>query len=183
MLIRVDVLYNAITSIPEYESCQIYYTCPKGAPLSQGMATQIRDNNRSLIIIAGYYEGVDDRIFELLPIQRFSLGEVILSSGDAAAVALAESVCRLVPGVIGDPSCIDEDSYVSGFLEHPKYTAPRVFENIAVPDILLSGHHQKIAAWKRQQSLGCTLQHKPNLLVNASLSSEDRRLLTEFLKE
>ncbi|NBV83631.1 tRNA (guanosine(37)-N1)-methyltransferase TrmD [bacterium] len=183
MLLRVDVLYAAITSVPNYEEALIYYTCPKGRPLSQEMSTSIFDSGKPLIILSGFYEGVDERIFSLLNIQRFSLGPVILSSGDAAAVALAESVCRLIPGVIGDPACISEDSFVSGLLEHPQYTQPRVFQNMSVPDILVSGHHQKIATWKRQQSLGTTLLNNPQLLSNTSLSAEDRALLTEFLKE
>lgn len=185
MLLRVDVLDAALRCIPDYQRGIIYYTCPKGRHLSQNMANEVASEieDRPLIILSGYYEGVDDRIFDLFPIQRFSLGDVILSSGDAAAVALAESVTRLIPGVIGDPNCITEDSYVSGYLEHPQYSAPRVFKNIHVPDILLSGHHQKIASWKRKQSLGNTLRYKPELLINATVSSEDRRLLTEFLKE
>lgn len=183
MLIRVDVLYNAIRSIPGFSEAAIYYTCPKGNPLSQTMAKSIHESKRPLIILSGFYEGIDDRLFDLFNIQRFSLGEVILSSGDAAAVALAEAVCRLVPGVIGDPDCVTEDSYVSGMLEHPQYTGPRVFQNIPVPDILISGHHQRIATWKRQQSLGSTLFNNPNLFANAPPSSEDQALLTQLLKE
>lgn len=183
MLLRIDVLHNAITSIPDYTDALLYYTCPKGRPLSQGMATDIHEADRPLIILSGFYEGVDERLFKLLPVHRFSLGEVILSSGDAAAIALAESVCRLIPGVIGDPACISEDSFVSGLLEHPQYAQPRVFQNMPVPDILLSGHHQKIATWKRQQSLGVTLLNNPSLFARNSPSVEDQALLTEFLKE
>ncbi len=104
MLIRVDVLHAAIKSIPDHEHAHIFYTCPKGAHLSQSMANAVAStiHDRPLIILAGYYEGIDDRLFELFDIQRFSLGDVILSSGDAAAIALAEAVTRLIPGVIGD---------------------------------------------------------------------------------
>ncbi|NDC82475.1 tRNA (guanosine(37)-N1)-methyltransferase TrmD [bacterium] len=183
MLIRVDVLYNAITSVPDYKSAAIFSTCPKGDILSQSTVSSIQNNYSSLIILSGYYEGFDDRIYTLLPIQRFSIGNVILSSGDPAAIALAESVARLVPGVIGDPDCISEDSHVSGLLEHPQYAPPRVFQNLPVPDILLSGHHKNIASWKRQQSLGTSLLLQPQLLADVHLSQEDKALLTDFLKE
>ena len=182
MLLRPDVIYDAVTSVFNYQHYAIYYTCPKGPIMSQPMVTDIQRNYPGLIIIAGYYEGIDERIFELLPVRRFSIGTAILSSGDAAAAALTEGVCRLIPGVIGDPACIDEDSFVSGTLEHPQYTSPRVFKNLQVPDILLSGHHQKVAAWKRRHALATTLFNKPELLVDCPLSSEDQIQLTEFLK-
>ncbi len=183
MLIKADVLYRAITSIDQYNDYRLLYACPKGPVFTQRQAESFA-NDKGLIFFCGYYEGVDERIFDLLSIERFSLGNFILSSGELPSLAVAEAVSRLVPGVLGNAECAVDDSIVNGLLEYPHYTAPRELENgLSVPEVLVSGHHGNIEAWRRRKSLEATLFQKPSLLWDASLEEKDQHVLVEILKE
>ena len=182
MVLRADILKGAIESIPNYQSYDIIYTCPKGPIFTQLHAMQLV-KKRGIIIISGYYEGVDERIFDLFNIQRISIGNIIVSSGDVAACVIAEAVVRLIPNVVGKMDSVLDDSIISGLLEYPQYTAPRKIDGKNVPNVVLSGHHQKILDWKRKQSLKTTLFLKPSLLKSATLSQDDKQQLKTILME
>lgn len=182
MLLKVDVLYNAVTSIEHYNDYRILYTCPKGQPLNQHVANTL-NTEQGLIIICGYYEGVDERIFELFDITRISAGDVILSSGELPALMIAESVIRQIPDVLGNPDSFGSDSILTGLLEYPQYTAPRSFMEKNVPDVILSGHHKQIENWRLHQSLKHTLYHRPRLLTDYPVSQMEKECLAHILKE
>ena len=180
MLLKADVIYNAVTSIDNFEDYRLIYTCPKGPVLDQEMSRGYL-SDKGLIIIAGYYEGIDERIFELLSIERLSIGNFVLSSGELPALVLIETIVRQLPGVLGNPKSLADDSIVSGLLECPHYTQPRVLSGIKVPDVLLSGNHKAIKDWKRKESLKNTLFNKPEMLTKADLTKSDKTYLAEIL--
>ena len=182
MLLKADVIYRAVTSIKNYKDYTILYTCPKGDVFSQGMATNCL-KNENIIILAGYYKGVDERIFDLLPITRVSIGDFILSSGELPALMMTEAIIRQIPGVVGHPDCVEEDSILSGLLYPPEYTYPRDVEGEKVPEILLGGNHKEINKWRKKAALKETLFKKPHLLVKYNTNLEDKLILTDILKE
>jgi tRNA-(guanine-N1)-methyltransferase len=136
-----------------------------------------------LILIAGRYEGIDERVIALDVDREISLGDFVLSGGEPAAIAVLDAVGRLVPGVLGSHESANQDSFSAGLLDHPHYTRPERIDGHEVPEVLLSGHHERIAQWRRKQALGRTWQRRPDLLAQLELSSDDKALLEEFKKE
>ena len=130
-----------------------------------------------LILVCGRYEGVDERISRTRIDEELSLGDFVLSGGEIPAMAVIEAVTRLLPGVLGKEESAEEDTFMSGLLEYPQYTRPRVFENLAVPEVLLSGNHDAIRTWRRRQSLSRTRKRRPDLLAAADLSAGDKQVL------
>jgi tRNA (guanine37-N1)-methyltransferase len=181
MLLKADIVYRAITSIPEYETYKIIYACPKGDVYNQRIAQSFCDE-AGLILISGYFEGVDERIFDMLNIARISIGDFVLSSGELPALMIAESVVRLIPDVIQKDGYRD-DSHLTGLLEYPQYTQPRDLNGNMVPDILLSGHHKNIERWQRKESLKQTLYNRIDLLKTFCPDEIDSELLVEIFKE
>lgn len=182
MLIRADVLDAAIKSIPNYRSATMIYPCPKGQVFTQ-KHVQTFSEKKDLILICGYYEGIDERIFTLYPIQRISCGEFILTSGELPALTILDAVFRSIPGVLGNPKSFQDDSIVSGVLEHPQYTQPRIYQGLAVPEVVTSGNHLKRGQWERRCQLKTTLFSKPALLIQTPLSKADKQTLTDILQE
>ena len=138
---------------------------------------------RRLGLICGRYEGVDERVPELLNAHPVSIGDYVLSGGELAAMVLIEVVSRLVPGVLGDPDATFEDSHAEALLEYPHYTRPAEFGGLTVPDVLLSGNHAQVYRWRRQQSLRRTLLRRPDMLDRARLDDSDRAYLTELRRK
>jgi len=136
---------------------------PQGRPFTQAMAQEL-SRQRRLLLIAGRYEGFDERIREGLGAEQVSIGDYVLNGGELPAMVLIEAVVRLLPGALGDDESARDDSFVNGLLEYPQYTRPEVFRGMKTPDILLSGDHGKIAQWRRAQSLERTKQWRPDLL-------------------
>ena len=136
-----------------------------------------------LALICGRYEGFDERIREHLVTDQISIGDYVLTGGELPALILIDALARLLPGVLGDPNGAFNDSHASGLLEYPHYTRPPEFRGWGVPDILLSGNHARIAAWRREQSLRRTLKYRPDLLEKANLSESDRKLLGKIMAE
>lgn len=165
MLLKVDVLYNAITSIHNYQNYHLIYPCPKGKKFDHTLARDLSEK-KGLIFIIGYYEGVDERIFELLPIQRLSMGDFVLMSGELPALTMIEAILRFIPGVLGNKASIYDESIMSGALEAPRYTHPREFMGKEVPEVLRSGNHKAIADWEKAQSDALTQTLRPDLLKN-----------------
>ena len=125
------------------------------------------------VLLCGHYEGVDERVLEKCVDEEISLGDFVLTGGEIAAVAVADAVCRLLPGVLSDDVCFSEESHWNGLLEYPQYTRPAVWEGMEVPEILLSGHHANITKWRREKSLETTLKKRPEMLEIAELTDKD----------
>ncbi|WP_027366396.1 tRNA (guanosine(37)-N1)-methyltransferase TrmD [Desulfocurvibacter africanus] len=145
---------------------------PRGRPLNQALARELAGEER-LTLLCGRYEGIDARLAELHPIEEVSVGDYVLSGGEAGAVCLLEAVARLLPGFMGHEGSGEEESFSAGLLEYPHYTRPEEYKGLRVPEILLSGDHARIAAWRRQQSLETTLAVRPELLAETPLDGED----------
>ena len=142
------------------------YLSPKGVPLTQRLAERLAEEEH-LILLCGHYEGVDQRVLDRYIDLEISIGDYVLTGGELGAMVLTDCVSRLIPGVLGSEESPQDESFsAEGLLEYPQYTRPRVFEGMAVPDILLNGDHAKIAAWRREQALEITKKRRPDLLVS-----------------
>ncbi|MDD6088283.1 MAG: tRNA (guanosine(37)-N1)-methyltransferase TrmD [Desulfovibrionaceae bacterium] len=153
-----------------------------GRPFSQKRARELA-REACLTLICGRYEGIDDRISDVLPIEPVSVGEAVLNGGEAAAMLIIEAVTRLIPGFMGKEASGDEESFSDGLLEYPQYTRPERYGTHEVDPVLLSGNHAAISAWRRQQSLKRTMEMRPDLLTDASLDSQDRIFLRNIVAE
>jgi tRNA (guanine37-N1)-methyltransferase len=180
MVMKPGPVARALDSVERVggESLVILLT-PQGKTLDQGTAWELSKRDQ-LILGCGRYEGVDERIRTTLVDRELSIGDYVLSGGELAAMVLTDTVSRLVPGVLGGERSTLEDSFQDGLLEYPQYTRPRVFNGVEVPPVLLSGDHERIRLWRRRQSLKRTLQRRPDLIREAELPEEDRRLLADL---
>lgn len=182
MVMKVEPLVAAVRDVvPDHgePDVEVVLLTPQGQVLTQRLARQL-SRKRRLALICGRYEGVDERVRELVVTREVSIGDYVLSGGELAAMVLIEVVTRLVPGVLGDPGATFEDSHAEGLLEYPHYTRPAEFEGLAVPEVLLSGNHAEIVRWRRQEALRRTLLRRPELLDRARLSQADREYLSEL---
>ncbi|RLB42959.1 MAG: tRNA (guanosine(37)-N1)-methyltransferase TrmD [Deltaproteobacteria bacterium] len=155
---------------------------PQGERFEQKIAWELAGYDR-LVLICGRYEGVDERVKEFCVDREISIGDYVLSGGELAALVVIDAVARLLPGVVGNYASVERDSFRNGLLEYPQYTRPRVFRGKAVPEILLSGDHQRIKLWRRRESLKRTALRRPDLLAKARLSKEDMETLKELSRE
>jgi tRNA (guanine37-N1)-methyltransferase len=170
MLLKLDPMVKALSSIDS--PGRILMLSPRGRPLTQARARQLARED-DVTLICGRYEGIDERLLDLFPIELVSVGDFVLNGGEAGAVCLIESVARLLPGFMGHADSGDEESFSSGLLEYPHYTRPDEFEGLAVPEVLRTGDHARIDQWRRQRSLEATLRDRPDLLPDARLTVED----------
>ena len=152
---------------------RVVYMSPQGQPLTAQTAKRL-SSYEELIVLCGHYEGIDQRVLDTFVDEEVSLGDFILTGGEIAAMAVVDAVARFVPGVLGSAASAHEDSFSDGLLEYPQYTRPSEFRGMRVPEILLSGDHQKIAQWRREQSLQVTKQKRPDLLETAPLTEKER---------
>lgn len=158
---------------------RIILMCPQGERYTQRKAEELSQEEH-LIIICGHYEGYDERIRESLVTDEISIGDFVLTGGEIGALAITDSVVRLLPDVLGNQSSAVEDSFSTGLLEHPHYTRPAEYKGMKVPDVLLEGNHAKIDAWRRKEALKRTYERRPDLLDKAVLSKADKKLLKEW---
>ncbi len=158
------------------------YLAADGATLTQAKAREL-SQLPGMLLLAGRYEGVDERLLASEIDESVSIGDYVLSGGELPALVLIDTVVRLLPGVLGDEESAQQDSFVDGLLDWPHYTRPEVFEGAAVPEVLLSGNHAAIRRWRTKQALGRTWQRRPDLLEKLQLSKEQRKLLDEFVAE
>ncbi|MDD2775215.1 MAG: tRNA (guanosine(37)-N1)-methyltransferase TrmD [Gallionella sp.] len=165
-------------------SSRVVYLSPQGSLLTHKWVKARADQpEQGLILLAGRYEGIDERLIRQCVDEEISIGDYVLSGGELAAMVLVDSVVRQLPDVLGDAQSAEQDSFVQGLLDCPHYTRPEVFNGEAVPPVLLSGHHAQITRWRLQQSLGRTWLRRPDLLAKRDLTKEESGLLAAFQKE
>lgn len=170
MVIRPDVVYDAYISLKD-ENAKVIYMSPKGTVLNQEKVKSLAKENH-LIILCGHYEGIDQRVLDEIVDEEISIGDYVLTGGELPAMVLIDSVSRYVEGVLNEEST-SEESFSEGLLEYPQYTRPEEFKGKRVPDVLISGHHENIRNWRKEQSLMITKKNRPDLLKNnASLHSK-----------
>ena len=165
MVLRADVVAAAIDDVcaaPRAMAEPVIYLSPRGTRLDQGRVEALAAAG-GVTLICGRFEGIDERLLEAREVEELSLGDFVLSGGEPAAIALIDAVVRLLPGVVGDAQALDEESFCGHLLEYPQYTRPRVWEGRAIPDVLNSGHHQQIRAWRRRQAEQLTRERRPDL--------------------
>ena len=160
MVMKPDVVYDAYKSI-EDKNAKVIYMSPQGIKLNQKKVEELAKNEH-LIILCGHYEGIDQRVIDKIVDEEISIGDYVLTGGEIPAMVLIDSVSRYKTGVITEES-IEEESFANGLLEYPQYTRPEVFEGIKVPEVLLSGHHENIAKWRKEEALRVTKKKRPDL--------------------
>jgi tRNA (guanine37-N1)-methyltransferase len=160
---------------------RVVYLSPQGRRLAQSDVSRLA-SGRALTLLAGRYEGVDERLLERVVDEELSIGDYVLSGGEIPALVLMDATVRLLPGVLNDAESAKQESFADGLLDCPHYTRPEVYEAMAVPAVLLSGNHAQIARWRRQQALGRTWERRPDLLEVGALSREDRALLDDYVR-
>ena len=163
MIMTPQPVCDCIKSVdPDHEARRIYLS-PRGKLLTADIAKKLAGNER-LLLLCGHYEGIDQRIIDLCIDEELSIGDYVLTGGELPAMILTDVVARFVPGVLGCADSAEEESFSTGLLEYPQYTRPQVYEGLQVPEVLLSGHHENIAKWRREQSLLITAKNRPDLL-------------------
>lgn len=184
MVMKVEPLRQAIHAAraADTHEAEVLYLSPQGRRLDQGVIRDLARRER-LILVAGRYEGVDERLIELEVDAEWSIGDYVLSGGELGAMVVIDAVTRLLPGALGDEGSAEQDSFMGGLLDCPHYTRPEEIEGLRVPTVLLGGHHAEIARWRRSQQLGRTRTRRPDLLDGMDLSLDDRELLEEYLRE
>ena len=160
------------------------YLSPAGQTFNQGHAKRLLQEHEHLILVCGHYEGIDERFIEECVDEEISIGDFVLTGGELAAMVVADAVARMVPGVLSDPECFEDESHFNGLLEYPQYTRPETWHGRTVPPILRSGNHAKVAQWRRKQAILRTRQRRPDMYEKLDLSSkQDRKLLAELEAE
>jgi tRNA (guanine37-N1)-methyltransferase len=181
MVMKPEPIFAAVESLDLDERVPVVLLSPRGRVFSQRVAEDLAQIPE-LVLLAGHYEGIDERVREHLITDELSVGDFVLSAGELAAMVVTDAVVRLLPGALAEDAT-SEESFQGGMLEYPQYTRPAVFREWAVPEVLLSGHHAQIAAWRRRQALLTTLERRPDLLCESQLSQEERRWLAEVRGE
>ena len=184
MLMMVQPLRDAIHAAKQAagDGAKVIYLSPQGRKLTQAGVTELATNQK-LILVAGRYEGIDERVIQTEVDEEWSIGDYVLSGGELPAMTLIDVVSRLVPGVLGDQASAEQDSFTDGLLDHPHYTRPELLDGLAVPEALTSGNHEVIRRWRLKQSLGRTWQRRPELINNLALTDEQESLLAEYVRE
>ncbi|MDH3549410.1 MAG: tRNA (guanosine(37)-N1)-methyltransferase TrmD [Gammaproteobacteria bacterium] len=184
MVMKYEPLAGAVQAARERspEGSQVVYLSPQGRVFNQATAQRYAALP-GLILLAGRYEGVDERLIESQVDEELSVGDFVLSGGEVPAMVVIDAVVRLLPGVLGDDESAAQDSFMEGLLDHPHYTRPEFIDGRNVPDVLLSGDHAEIARWRTKQALGRSYLRRPDLVEKLELNDEQQSLLDEFLKE
>ena len=184
-VMMADPLYRCWDAVRGKAGGKVHtiYMSPCGKTFTQSDAIRL-SKMENLVLVCGHYEGIDQRFIDECVDEEISLGDFVLTGGEIAAMAVADAVCRMVPGVLADPECFEDESHYSGMLEYPQYTRPAVWHDREVPEILLSGNHAKVNQWRRKQALRRTRERRPDMYEKLDLSSkQDKKLLAEMEKE
>lgn len=184
MLMMVQPLKDAIHAAKAVagNDTKVIYLSPQGRKLNQQGVCEL-SQSKKLILICGRYEGIDERVIQTEIDEEWSIGDYVLSGGELPAMTMIDALARFIPGVLNHQSSAAEDSFANGLLDCPHYTRPEVLDGMAVPDVLMSGHHEAIRRWRLKQSLGRTWLRREDLLANLALTDEEQCLLTEFQHE
>lgn len=182
MVMKIKPLEDALAAAKHAIGgpAKVIYLSPQGRQLKQDAVSELAKQD-NLILIAGRYEGIDERFIEAHVDEEWSIGDYVLSGGELPAMVLIDAVTRLLPGALGHADSAEEDSFTDGLLDCPHYTRPEVYADQRVPDVLLSGNHAHIRRWRLQQSLGRTYERRADLLESRSLSGEEKKLLEEYI--
>lgn len=183
MVMMAEPLQAAIHAAKQASpSAKVIYLSPQGHQFNQQAASEF-SAKESVILLAGRYEGVDERLLQQEIDEEWSIGDYILTGGELGAMVMIDAITRLLPGALGDADSATQDSLTIGLLKHPQYTRPETFNGSSVPEVLLSGHHEKIEAWRLKASLGRTWQRRKDLLEKRGLTVQEQTLLDEFIKK
>lgn len=184
-VMQADPLYRCWTALCDEAGGPVHtiYMSPAGKTFTQADAKRLLQYD-NLILVCGHYEGIDERFIEECVDEELSLGDFVLTGGEIPAMAVADAVARMVPGVLSDPECFEDESHYNGLLEYPQYSRPEIWHGLQVPPILLSGHHENVRKWRRKQALLRTRMRRPDLYEKLDLTSkEDQKLLKELEAE
>ena len=182
MVLKPEPVFNAIESLSRERQPRVILMCPQGERFTQQKAEEL-SKEEELIFICGHYEGYDERIREHLVTDEISIGDFVLTGGELAAMTVIDSVVRLLPGVLGNADSPVRDSFSTGLLEHPQYTRPADFRGWKVPEVLTSGNHAKVDAWREEQTLKRTLERRPDLLERMELTDSQKKIVQALEKQ
>jgi tRNA (guanine37-N1)-methyltransferase len=184
MVMKAEPLMRAVGEIRETRGTpdSVVLLSPQGRTFTQGEAERL-GRLEHIVLLCGRYEGMDERVRDMVATEEISIGDYVLSGGELAALVIVDAVSRLVPGVVGDEQSVAQDSFSHGLLDYPHYTRPAEIAGHRVPDVLLSGHHADVRRWRRRAALARTLERRPDLMATATLDEEDRALLDEIRRE
>ncbi len=163
-----------------YQKPRVVYVTPQGSIFNQSLARELA-MEEDLIILCGHYEGIDERVLELIVTDNISIGDYVLTGGELPAMVMIDAISRLIPGVLNNEVSSEFESLQDNLLEYPQYTRPEIFMGRKVPEVLLSGHHANIEAWRRRESINRTYERRPDLLEKADLTEEEREYLTRLI--
>jgi len=184
MVMKYQPLHDAVNAAKQAgeKTAKVVYLSPQGKPITQALLAEAC-NEVQIILVAGRYEGIDERFVEMDCDDEWSIGDYVISGGELAALVVIDAITRLLPGVLGDEGSAQQDSHSDGLLDCPHFTRPEQIEGCSVPTVLLGGNHADIARWRMKQALGRTWQKRPDLLKKKNLSAEQENLLREFIVE
>lgn len=182
MVLKAEPMFNAVEAITEGRKPRVILMCPQGERFTQKKAEELA-KEEDLVFLCGHYEGYDERIREHLVTDEISIGDFVLTGGELPAMTVIDAVVRLLPGVLGQADSHIQDSFSTGLLEHPHYTRPSDFRGMKVPDILLSGNHAKIDAWREEQSFKRTLERRPDLLEALELTPKQLAIINQLKQQ
>ncbi len=181
MIMAASPIYDCYKSLygENEPKPHLIYMSPKGTVFDQKKAIELSRLDR-LVLLCGHYEGIDQRVIDEIVDEELSIGDFVLTGGELPALTVADAVCRMLPGVLSDDICFEEESHFAGLLEYPQYTKPAVWRDREVPEVLLSGNHAKINDWRKVQSILTTAKRRPDMLTLDNLSEKDKKLLNKF---
>lgn len=182
MVLKPDVLVRAIEDVKGESTAPVIYLTPQGQPFNQSKAQELAEMPR-IILLSGHYEEIDERVRVGWIDEEISIGDYVLTGGELPAMVIVDAVSRLIPGVLGHDDSAQQDSFQDDLLDHPHYTRPAEFRGMTVPDVLLSGHHERIRQWRLRESLRRTLLRRPDLLEKKNLTAEERMILKKLRYE
>jgi len=181
MVLKPEPLFRAVEALRGPDA-RVVLLCPQGPTFSQATAARLATVSH-LVLLCGHYEGIDERVRRHLVDEELSIGDYVLTGGELPALVVMDAVVRLLPGVLGDPDGAVRDSFAGGRLDYPQYTRPAEFSDHGVPEILLSGDHERIAAWRRREAFRRTVERRPDLLAGVPPTDEEKRWLAEFRED
>ena len=178
MVMAAEPIYNCYKSLynDNEQKPHLIYMSPKGETFTQKKAVELSKKDR-IVLLCGHYEGIDQRVIDEIVDEELSLGDYVLTGGELPALTVADAVCRMLPGVLSDNLCFEEESHFAGLLEYPQYTKPALWREQSVPEVLLSGNHAKINDWRKIHSILLTLRKRPDMLKKEDLSEKDLKFL------